>query len=115
MASATKSLLVSAEASTFTDAAADLSPATLWGRSSRLLRNAWVQRILSVIVVLVAWQLVGANNPYTTSSPLAVFRAFGEGFVTDVLPAFGQTFATFGTGFAICIIAGVPIGLAMAR
>ena len=56
MPTATRSLRVSAEAATFTDAAADLSPATLWGRSSRLIRNAWVQRILSVIVVLAAWQ-----------------------------------------------------------
>lgn len=92
-----------------------LHPTTLSGRFSSIIRDPWVQRILSVIVVLIAWQLVGANNPYTTSSPAAVFHAFGDGFVTDVLPAFGQTLATFGTGFAICIIAGVPIGLAMAR
>ncbi len=92
-----------------------LPPTTLSGRFSSIIRDPWVQRILSVIVVLIAWQLVGANNPYSTSSPTALFHAFGDGFVTDVLPAFGQTLATFGTGFAICIIAGVPIGLAMAR
>jgi ABC-type nitrate/sulfonate/bicarbonate transport system permease component len=92
-----------------------LRPVTMSDRFSVFIRNPWAQRILSVIVVLLAWQLVGVNNPYATSSPLAVFRAFTDGFVTDVLPAFGQTLSTFLTGFVICIIAGVPIGLAMAR
>lgn len=115
MPAATKSLEVAARAETLTDAGADLSPRTLWGRSSHLLRNAWVQRILSVVVVLVSWQLVGANNPYTTSSPVAVYQAGAQSLFSVVLPAFAQTLGTFGTGFAICILAGVPIGLAMAR
>ncbi len=92
-----------------------LRPVTVSDRFSVFIRNPWAQRILSVVVVLLAWQLVGANNPYATSSPLAVFQAFTDGFVTNVLPAFGQTLSTFLTGFVICIIAGVPIGLAMAR
>jgi NitT/TauT family transport system permease protein len=115
MPTATRALQVSAADETLTDARADLSPSTLWGRSSRVLRNAWVQRILSVVVVLVSWQLVGANNPYTTSSPVAVYQAGTASLFSTVLPAFAQTLATFGTGFAICIVAGIPIGLAMAR
>ena len=96
-------------------AARYLQPPTLSGRMSRMARNAWVQRILSIIIVLIAWQVVGADNPYATSSPLAVFKSFASGYYTEVLPAFGQTLATFGTGFGISIVAGVPIGLAMAR
>jgi NitT/TauT family transport system permease protein len=115
MPTATTPLEVAARAETLTDAGADLSPTTLWGRSSRVLRNAWVQRILSVVVVLVSWQLVGANNPYTTSSPVAVYQSGTQTLFSQVLPAFGQTLATFGVGFAICILAGIPIGLAMAR
>jgi NitT/TauT family transport system permease protein len=113
----TRSLVVSAEAETLTDAAAyGLSPVTMSDRLGRLLRNAWTQRILSVIVVLAIWQIFGVNSPFTTSAPSAIFQQLiSQNFVTDVLPAFGQTLATFGTGFAICIVAGVPIGLAMAR
>lgn len=93
----------------------DLSPATLSGRLTRFVRDAWVQRILSVIVVLVAWQLVGSENSFTTPSPLAVFRAATQDLETEVLPAFGATLATFGIGFAISVVVGVPVGLAMAR
>jgi ABC-type nitrate/sulfonate/bicarbonate transport system permease component len=111
----TRTLVVSARAETVTDAAAyGLSPLTLSDRLGRVLRNAWTQRILSVIVVFALWQIFG--NQFTTSVPSLIFQqAFSQSFVTDVLPAFGQTLATFGTGFAICIVAGVPIGLAMAR
>lgn len=110
-----RTLEISARAETITDAAAyGLAPLTLSDRLSQVIRNAWVQRILSVVVLFAIWQLFG--NPFTTSTPSAIFaQAFSPSFATDVLPAFGQTLATFGTGFAICIVAGVPIGLAMAR
>lgn len=74
-----------------------------------------VQRVLSVIVVLSLWQLIGSGYPYSMSSPSAIVRAAGSSLIGQVLPAFGQTLASFGLGFAICIVAGVPIGLAMAR
>ena len=103
------------EAALARSAARYLQPPTLSSRMSQMARNAWLQRILSIIVVLIAWQVIGADNPYATSSPLAVFRSFASGYLTEVLPAFGQTLAAFGVGFGISIVAGVPIGLAMAR
>lgn len=89
------------------------------GGRLRLLRhwlgNAMVQRILSVIVVLAAWQLIGSHFPYSMSSPSAIVRGARASLVSQVLPAFGQTLESFGLGFAISIIVGVPVGLAMAR
>jgi ABC-type nitrate/sulfonate/bicarbonate transport system permease component len=81
----------------------------------RWLGNAMVQRILSLVVVLGAWQLIGAHFPYSMSSPTAIVRGARSSLVSQVLPAFGQTLASFGIGFAISIIVGVPVGLAMAR
>ena len=85
------------------------------GRLRRWLGNAMVQRILSLVVVLGAWQLIGAHFPYSMSSPGAIVRGARSSLVSQVLPAFGQTLASFGLGFAISILVGVPVGLAMAR
>jgi ABC-type Fe3+ transport system permease subunit len=81
----------------------------------RWLGNAMVQRVLSVIVVLAAWQLVGVHFPYSMSAPTAIARGARSSLVSQVLPAFGQTLASFGIGFAISIAVGVPVGLVMAR
>jgi NitT/TauT family transport system permease protein len=81
----------------------------------RWLGNSMVQRILSLVVVLGAWQLIGAHFPYSMSSPTAIVRGARSSLVSQVLPAFGQTLASFGLGFAISIFVGVPVGLAMAR
>lgn len=74
-----------------------------------------VQRVLSVIVVIAAWQLIGVHFPYSTSSPGAIVTGARTSLVSQVLPAFRLTLETFGIGFGICLFAGVPIGLAMAR
>jgi ABC-type nitrate/sulfonate/bicarbonate transport system permease component len=81
----------------------------------RWLGNAAVQRILSVLVVLGAWQLIGSHFPYSMSSPSAIVTGARSSLVSQVLPAFGQTLASFGIGFGISVIVGVPVGLAMAR
>jgi len=82
---------------------------------SAALRKPTVQRVLSVVVVLAAWQLIGQHFPYSMSSPAAIVRGAGSSLASRVLPAFGQTMATFWLGFGISVAAGVPIGLGMAR
>ena len=81
----------------------------------RWLGNPVVQRVLSVIAVLAAWQLIGAHFPYSMSSPAAIARGARSSLISQVLPAFGQTLASFGIGFGISVLVGVPLGLAMAR
>ncbi|HEY4152588.1 MAG TPA: ABC transporter permease subunit, partial [Pseudolysinimonas sp.] len=107
-------LRVSAADDILTDAAAfRLTPPTMSYRMSRFVRDPWVQRIASVVFVLIIWQAFGSD--FTTSTPGAIFTAATQTLGTEVLPAFGATLTTFGIGFGICIVAGVPIGLAMAR
>ena len=90
-------------------------PARARLRTYRWMRSRVLLGVLSVALVLLLWQLIGNSYPYTTSNPLAVWRAGRETFVPEILPAFRQTLATFGLGFAISVFAGVPIGLLMAR
>lgn len=80
-----------------------------------ILRRPATLRILSVAVVLGAWQFVGTARPYATSYPTAIWRAAWHTTVQTVIPAFGDTMAGFWLGLAICIVVGVPVGLLMAQ
>ncbi len=77
------------------------------------LDKPWVVRTLSLVVVLGAWQLFG--NAYSTSFPSDIVRAFPHEFWHHVAPGFADTLKGFGAGYGVCIVAGIPIGLAMAR
>ena len=70
-------------------------------------------RLLSLLVVLGAWQLFG--NKFSTSFPIDIARALPHSLRHDVFPAFGDTLKGFGAGYAVCVLAGIPIGLVMAR
>lgn len=104
---------------TQTEPAIAATPATtIAGGHSELrrwLEKPVIQRVLSVVVVLAAWQLIGIHFPYSMSSPGAIVSGARASLLSQVLPAFRETLATFGIGFGICVFAGVPIGLAMAR
>lgn len=88
--------------------------ASVWARRVRgWLGKPFVLRLLSVAVVLVGWQLFG--TAYSTSYPSSIFHAAIKTLWSDVVPAFKDTLEGFGVGYSICIVAGVPIGLLMAR
>lgn len=70
-------------------------------------------RLLSLLVVLGTWQLFG--NKFSTSFPIDIARALPHSLRHDVFPAFGDTLKGFGAGYAVCVLAGIPIGLVMAR
>jgi NitT/TauT family transport system permease protein len=82
---------------------------------TRGITSGPVLRVLSVVVVLGAWQLIGQHYPYSMSSPEAIVKGAGQVLGGKVLPAFAQTMATFWTGYAIAVVVGVPVGIAMAR
>ena len=80
-----------------------------------MLQKPWVLRLLSLAVVIVAWQLIGASQPYSITTPSAIVHATFRDMTSEVLPAFGDTLKGFFYGYAVCILAGIPIGLLMAR
>jgi taurine transport system permease protein len=81
----------------------------------RVLTHDMSVRTLSVVVVLLLWQLIGSRYPYSMSSPWAVARAVKQFLFPEVLPAALQSLEVFSVAFAICVVVGIPIGLAMAR
>jgi ABC-type nitrate/sulfonate/bicarbonate transport system permease component len=80
-----------------------------------LLEKPWVLRLLSLAVVIAAWQLIGANQPYSITTPSAIVQAAFHDMTSEVLPAFGDTLKGFFLGYGVCVVAGIPIGLLMAR
>ena len=74
-----------------------------------------VRRVLSVVVGLLIWELIGSHYPYSMSSAVGVVRAVRHYLVPQVLPAAYESLKTFSLAFAICVVFGIPIGLAMAR
>jgi NitT/TauT family transport system permease protein len=77
------------------------------------LTHAMTLRVLSLAAVLGLWQLFG--NQFSTSFPDQIARAFPHAFWHEVMPALGDTMKGLGAGYAVCIVAGVPIGLLMSR
>ncbi len=89
------------------------------GRPSRsakeFFQKPMVLRLLSLAVVITAWQLIGASQPYSITTPSAIIHAAFNDMTGEVLPAFGDTLRGFGLGYFICVVVGIPIGLLMAR
>lgn len=78
-------------------------------------RNKWVLRVLSLAVVLLLWQLIGRTFPTAASYPSQiVHQAIKDGGST-IGSAFKETLSSFLLAYAICVVAGIPIGLLMAR
>lgn len=81
------------------------------------LKNKWTLRLLSLAIVLSAWQYVGSRiNPVFLSTPVAVFDAAIQVIRSGELPAamlisVGVVLA----GFGLAILVGVPLGLLMGR
>lgn len=72
-------------------------------------------RLLSLVVVLAAWELYGRANAIFLSYPSAVAAAFVARLVPDILPAFVHTGEAFALGFGILLPLGIVIGMAMGR
>ncbi len=83
-------------------------------RQSVLLRPGML-RLLSLAAVATVWEIAGRPAPEFASYPSAIFQAAYDSFLSDVAPAFRDTLASFALGFGVSIVAGILIGLLMAR
>jgi ABC-type nitrate/sulfonate/bicarbonate transport system permease component len=75
----------------------------------------WLLRAVSVIAVLVGWQLVGSSiNPIFLSTPVAIAKAFVQVAVDgELVKALGISIGVVLAGFTLATLVGVPIGLLM--
>lgn len=83
---------------------------------SETLRK-WSLRAASIVVVLIAWQLVGGSiNPIFLSTPIAIAKAFAAVLSNgELVKALGISVLVVLIGFAIATVVGVPVGLLMGR
>ncbi len=87
------------------------------GRIRAHLLDGWVLRALSVVVILVAWEIYGrSTNPILFTYPSAVSGAAvnmtREGIL---LEAIGQSLLVLGIGLAAGTVVGIVLGLAVGR
>lgn len=77
----------------------------------------WGIRFLSLVVVLVAWELYGRSvNPTLFTYPTAIAHAFVELVSKGELQRFLlQSLEVFLYGFALAAVVGIPLGIFLAR
>ena len=77
----------------------------------------WRIRLLSLTVVLIAWELYGRSvNPILFTYPTAVAQAFVELVSKGELQRFlMQSLEVFFYGFVLAVVVGIPLGIFLAR
>ena len=78
---------------------------------------SWGIRLLSLLVVLTAWELYGRSvNPILFTYPTAVAAAFVELVAKGELQRFLlQSLEVFAYGFVLAVVVGIPLGIFLAR
>ncbi len=80
-------------------------------------RETWLLRALSVIAILVAWEIYGrTTNPILFTYPTAVARAAVSMTLDGSLPAaLAQSLSVLAVGFLVGTTAGIALGLLAGR
>lgn len=85
----------------------------------RLVDRIWTRRnglrVLSLVMVLLVWEVWGQARPFFASYPSAILGASSRILLPEVLPAMVTTGWALLVGMAISIPIGVAVGFAMAR
>jgi len=78
---------------------------------------SWGIRLLSLLVVLTAWELYGRSvNPILFTYPTAVAAAFVELVAKGELQRYLlQSLEVFAYGFVLAVVVGIPLGIFLAR
>jgi NitT/TauT family transport system permease protein len=87
------------------------------GPPPRSRSRVWVVRLLSIVVVIGAWEILGRRvNPLFMSYPVAIFKSASVMFASgELLDALKSSLLTLVVGFALASLIGVTIGLLIGR
>jgi ABC-type nitrate/sulfonate/bicarbonate transport system permease component len=88
------------------------------GSGKNRLRRLWAfLPVLSVVVFLAAWQVVGGHvDPILFATPTNVALAFWDLLQTGELgPAFGTAMGDLATGYLLATVVGIGVGVVMGR
>lgn len=90
-------------------------PSRLGAFLTNILASGRSLRVVSVVVVLGLWEVLGRQAPLFTSYPTAIVGGFYQIAVVQnqVAPALQITLTALVAGFAIAATVGIAIGLAM--
>lgn len=75
----------------------------------------YIAAVVSLLALLVPWQIFGPSQPLFASYPSAIVGAFASVTVSQILPAWSSTLLGFAVGLLIAIPIAVIIGIAMGR
>jgi ABC-type nitrate/sulfonate/bicarbonate transport system permease component len=93
------------------------APIALIPRRRARFRAGWLLSALIVLAFLLAWQAliwIKHLEPWLLPGPLDVLAAFGKAETRSlILDNVGVTLAEAGVGFAVCLVVGVALALAM--
>ncbi|MCW2539974.1 MAG: hypothetical protein JWN95_1699 [Frankiales bacterium] len=110
------------ESGTRSSDAASAGPATAGSTglapSRNLLRRATIALpLLSVLIFLAVWQIVGGHiDPILLATPVNVVKAFWDLLTSGQLgPAFATAMGDLATGYLLATVVGVAIGVLMGR
>lgn len=90
--------------------------AAVHGRSVRgVLGSDRSLQVVSVVAVIVVWEVIGRQMPLFTSYPTAIIGGFYDVAITrnELLPALETTLIGLVAGFSISVVLGILIGFAM--
>jgi ABC-type nitrate/sulfonate/bicarbonate transport system permease component len=89
------------------------------GKKFLLLDSKWAVRLLSIVIVLVSWQIYGSFYPIIAASPLAVVSGFffllRTNFPLNFSYELAVTLWTFFVGYVIAVLVGIGIAIVLAR
>jgi ABC-type nitrate/sulfonate/bicarbonate transport system permease component len=86
-------------------------------KRGRSVAKRWGLPLLSVLVFLGIWQLVGASvNPILFSTPSKVISAFWDLIANGtLLPAFASAMGDLAAGYALAAVVGIAAGVFVGR
>jgi ABC-type nitrate/sulfonate/bicarbonate transport system permease component len=84
-------------------------------RLRRVLRSRQFAAVVSLTVVLGAWQLYGPSQPLFASYPQEILQAAANVLLPDILPSWTSTLWGFIVGLVISMPIAIVIGVAMGR
>jgi ABC-type nitrate/sulfonate/bicarbonate transport system permease component len=87
------------------------------GRGDLLRKVAAVLPIVSVVLFLLIWQVVGGHiDPILLATPVNVAKAFWDLLTSGELgPAFATAMGDLATGYLLAIVVGIAVGVLMGR
>ncbi|HEV3225445.1 MAG TPA: ABC transporter permease subunit [Acidimicrobiales bacterium] len=98
--------------------ALELADRTTTTRGRRFWRAAW-PKLAATVIALGVWQLVvwsGWKPDYVIPAPATVFAELRDQFTSGKLvPAIGLTLQRAAKGYAVALVLGVVVGLAVSR